>query len=370
MDLKAQLALQEKNKKLTAELNTLKKLVGKEINTKEELLSAMDKYLTPIPAIRPRTIKIDKGPDQRELVVMLNDSHYGLVVDPAEVNNLNEFGWEQASRRTAALIDQTIKFKPHNRSKTKRVHLVINGDIICGNIHGDKTSTIDKMVYQINGALHILTHAVGALAKEFQEVVVHCAAGNHDELVSKREGNNRVLSEVYDSNIHYVFYALSTIFEKNTTVKFNVPKSPVLFLNLLGGRVLVTHGHLLFSKELGNPGRSINVKGLSDALHRFNLGEIKQGNEPVKLALFGHVHTHANFTSNDGVEVFVAPSLSGLDSYAFSLGINANFTGQVLFESTKKHIKGDSRLIHVHEYDKRTELDKIIPPYKRTLTFR
>jgi len=32
--------------------------------------------------------------------------------------------------------------------------------------------------------------------------------------------------------------------------------------------------------------------------------------------LFGHTHSYAHFITNDGVEIYNAPSLSGLDAYA------------------------------------------------------
>jgi len=220
----------------------------------------------------------------------------------------------------------------------------------------------------VNGATHILTHAIHHLLENFQEVEVSGIGGNHDNAIHKREGGNRVISEPFDSYANWVFYSLSLAFRNNPRVKFNFPKTPYAFFNLPSGRGMICHGDTQFSKALGNPGSSINVKALSSAIRDFNAGEIAKGREPVKIVLFGHVHTFAHFTTKDGVEVYIAPSLSGTDSYAHNgVDINTNFTGQVVFESTHKYVIGDSRLIRVTEADDQTHLDKIIPTYKRTL---
>lgn len=366
MELKQQLKLKVENNKLKYRVRTLEKVIGESESFRENLQVEIKKKLSPIGVISPVLKKKTNSPDKRELVVMLNDLHYGSVVTKEEVNGLNEFGWKQASRRTAGVIEQAINFKPHNRDKVERVHLVLNGDILGGVVHGLPTKSIELMIYQLNGALSILSHSIAALAKEFPEVVVHGMAGNHDNFLHKREGN-RVITEIYDSYANHLYYSLSCVFANNKTVKFNVTKGTFLSLNLPGGRAMVTHGDVLLSSSLGNPGKSINVKGISDSIHRINLGEIKKKKQPFKLVLLGHVHTRTSFITNDGVAVEIAPSLIGLDGFAASLGINNSFAGQLIFESVPKHIIGDSRLVEVSEYDNKPHLDKLIPIYKKTL---
>jgi predicted phosphodiesterase len=131
----------------------------------------------------------------------------------------------------------------------------------------------------------------------------------------------------------------------------------------------VLHGHTIFSKQLGSTGTSINVKGLSDSINRWNTGEVAMGRPKANLVIFGHTHCHAEFTTFDGVRVLVSPSMSGLDNYAYSLGINTNQAAQPIFESTKNHIYGDSRLVNVLLADKDTTLDKIIPTYDGALNY-
>lgn len=346
----------------------LEKELGDKQLFQDTITDSIKKLIKPIPKIQLKNIKKQKTKQKRELVMVLNDTHYGLIVDKEEINGLNSFDWKEACRRTAMVLQETIDFKPHTRGEVEKVHLILNGDIIAGLIHGLNTNGIDLYVHQLNGALHILSHVVSHLLSNFKYVEVTGISGNHCDAVHKREHGNRVISEKYDSYTNTVFYALSTAFKSNPRATFNFPKTPYGFFNLPGGRALIAHGDVLFTRSLGNPGTTINVKSLSDEIRKFNAGETAQGRDPVKLVIFGHTHSFAHFVTSDGVEIYNAPSLSGTDGFAHSLNINTNFIGQVVFESTKEFILGDHRLIRVNKADNNKELDKLIPTFERELS--
>lgn len=346
----------------------LEKMLADKVSFQEELKELVQEMLPPT-FLQKNTFKAKgRGPSERELVVMLNDTHYGLIVDPDEVNGLNSYGWKEACRRTALVIQQAITYKPHNKNKISKVNLVICGDTISGIIHGLATKQQDLLTHQLNGAVHIFSHAISLLMNAYPKAQIHVTgiSGNHGDMPHKREGN-RVVTEKYDSYENIVFYSLSWAFNRCSQVTFNFPKTPYAFLNLPGGRALVCHGDVLFSKSLGNPGKNLNIKGLSEEIHKFSLGETKRGRKPIDLVLLGHVHVFVNFKTFQGTEIFVSPSLSGVDGYAHSLNINDNLTGQVIFESTEDHVIGDRRLVEVTRADKDKSLDKLIPTFKRTL---
>jgi hypothetical protein len=311
-------------------------------------------------------VKVKKGGLHREVVVMLNDTHYGLIVPKKEVGDVNEYDWKQACRRSAYLAQQVVDYKIEKRQEVEVLHIVINGDILNGVIHDLTARTSELLAHQQNGAIHILTHFIAYCKQNYKKVVVHGTSGNHDDSIHRREGG-RVISHKHDSNLAPVYFALSAIFKNEKDIVFNIPDGMYAEINLPAGRCLATHGDTMFSKQLGNPGKSLSTESLSVAINKYNTGEISIGKEPFKLYLYGHVHTHASFTTYDGTKVFIAPSLSGLDIYAKSLAINNNQTGQVIFESTPKHILGDVRLVQVTEADNQKELDNIIPTYKNSL---
>lgn len=349
-------------------IKQLEQKVAQRDSFQNKLISLVQDSLVPLPKIQPRKFKPSSTEQERQLVLMLNDTHYGLIVHSDEVNEVNSFGWTQACRRSAMMLKETLNYKHHNRNQVSKVHLVLNGDLIQGIIHGLQMDQMEKSIYQVNGATHILTHLIANLAQEFKEVQVHGLCGNHEDKPHKRDHGKRVSSEKYDSYANIIFYSLSTAFRASEHVSFNFTKGLHINIDLPAGRALIAHGDTLFSRAMGNPGTSLNVKNLSNEIRAWNAGEIAKGRPPVKLLLFGHVHFFAHFITNDGVEVYIAPSLSGTDGHSHgSYNANTNLIAQVLFESTPKFILGDCRLIRLNSADNNAEYDQLIPIFKNTL---
>lgn len=352
-----------------AYISKLEKSIGKQELVERELKLAIDK-LRPLPKINfAKSTKKRKSTEMVEMVGMLNDTHIGLIVDPEEIGEGNSFNFQEACRRFALYTKQLSEYKKDKRYKVRKLHLILNGDLLAGIIHGLETKGIHLLIHQINAAVHIFTHVIANLAKEYAAIEVHGIAGNHDRGIHKDHGK-RPVSEVYDSYANMIYYSLSTAFRNNPEVTFNFPKTAYGFINLPAGKAMYAHGDHIFSKSLGYPGNSINVKGLSSAIRDFNAGEIAKGNAPIKLLLLAHVHTFAHFITSDGVEVYIAPSLVGLDAFAHSLTHNQSFVAQVVFESSKDFILGDSRLIRLQQADKDSSLDNIIPTYKKELKWQ
>ncbi len=363
-DTEKDLATISKVKKEASYTSKLENVVGTKLNVEElvkEVISKLDIKISP-----PRKVKEVKSKDKVHVVAMLNDVHYGLIVDPEENGGLNAYDFKEAGRRTAFFIKEIAEYKLHKRSQVEKLHLIINGDLIEGILRGGVGNEQHLLTHQLNGALHILTHSIEYLAKEFNEIELHCIAGNHDRMVHKNMGK-RPTSEVFDSYSNIVYYALSNVFKKNKNIVFTVPKTPYGFINLPGGRLMYLHGDGIMNKQLGNPGKSINVGSVSAAIREFNSGEIAKGNDPIKMVLAGHTHGYTHFLSSDGVEVCVAPSLCGVNGFAHMLNINSNLIAQIVFESTTQFIFGDSRLVRVNAADKDSNLDSIIPQYIKEL---
>lgn len=356
--------------KLTAEVNytsKLEKQLGNKLLLEDTILEIIKSNIKPLPKIKTPKLKgKKKASEPVEIVGMLNDTHIGLIVDPDEIGQINSFDFKEACRRFAFYGKQLGDYKKHKRDQVTKLNLVLNGDLLAGLIHGLETKGIHLMVHQVNAAVHIFTHLISYLAQEYNSIEVHGIAGNHDRAIHK-DGGKRPVSEVYDSYANIIFYALSTAFRNSKQITFNFPKTAYGFINLPAGRAMYAHGDHIFSSALGNPGKSINIKGMTDAVRLFNAGEISKGIAPIKLLLLGHVHTYAHFITSDGVEVYVSPSLVGLDAFAHSLTINNNFMAQPIFESTPNFILGDSRLIRLNTADADEELDKIIPVYSKEL---
>lgn len=355
-----------KVKKEAKYISQLEQKVGNIELFQEELKESVANILKPLPKIKSPKITDKKTKDYVELVGMLNDTHIGAIIDGEEIGGINNFDFKEACRRFAFYVKQVANYKKAKRKNVGKLHLILNGDLITGIIHGLETKGIHLMVHQVNAAVHIFTHSIAILAKEFPMIEVHGISGNHERAIHKNHGK-RAVTEVYDSYSNLIFYSLSVAFRDNKQISFNFPKTAYGFIDLPAGRAMYAHGDHIFSSALGNPGKAINVKGVSNAIRDFNAGEIAKGNKPIKLLLLGHVHVFAHFITTDGVEVYISPSLSGLDGFAHSLTINNNFCAQPVFESTKDFILGDCRLIRLESADNDAQLDKLIPVYNKNL---
>lgn len=354
-------------KEVGSYITSLEKKLSEKDLFESKIIESLGKLVVPksITPYKPSTATVK---EPRHVVAMLNDTHYGLMVNSDEVGGVNSFAWPEACRRTALFVKQAIEYKMNKRDEVEEFHLILNGDMLQGVIHDLTARTAELLVLQMNGALHILTYVIEQLASSYKKVSVYGVGGNHEDAIHRREGG-RVLSHKYDNYSNTLYFALSAIFKDVKNVSFTFPKSLYGSVALPAGRLLYTHGDTMFSASLGNPGNSLNTKGLSDAINRFNSGEVERGNKRFDLLLFGHVHTHTFFTTFDGVKVLIAPSLSGLDAYAASLAINHNQVGQIIFESTENHLIGDMRLMDLAEADKDASLDAIIPTYQNALAW-
>lgn len=357
-----------KSKKERTYIAKLERAVGEKIAYEEMLSDHFAKLefpkLSPKPKLPVKSIK------PRHVVVSLNDVHYGLIVDPKEIGGVNKYGWTEASRRTALLAQQVAEYKIAHRSEVDTLHVILNGDMLQGIIHDLTARNSDLLALQQNGAIHILGNFIDYVRRHYKKVRVYGVKGNHDDPLHRREGGHRVSTHIYDSYITPVYFALSAMFYADPNVEFVLEKGLYVNVDLPAGRLLVTHGDVLFSKQLGNNGTAINVKNLSDVINRFNAGEMNMGHDKVRMILFGHTHNFAHFHTFDGVEILIAPSMSGVDNFAASLAINHNNVGQIIFESTDDYLIGDKRLVRLTDADNDTSMDKIIPIYDRGLSWR
>jgi predicted phosphodiesterase len=357
----------KKQKEASSYIRNLEAQLADKQSLEKDIREALSLSAKPVKVKPYKPVKRKKS-HKRDVVAMLNDTHIGLKVDPKEVDGLNEFNFEIASRRIGFFIDEVCDYKREKRDEVDNLHLLLNGDLIAGIIHGLQGNDLYMLTHQVNGAVHIFTNAIAHLAENFKNVKVYFSTGNHGDSPHRREGG-RVLSQVYDSIEGQIFYAVSAAHKETKNVSFHAGHTLYQDFQLPAGRAACTHGHLMFSRALGNPGTTVNTKSLGTAISDFNQSQIRLGKEEIRLFLFGHTHCHFHITTKSGVQVYNAPSLSGIDSFAYSIGITNNLTGQVVFESTEKYMIGDVRLIHVNEADKNEMYDLIIPPYDMELVY-
>lgn len=344
-------------------VDSLYNKLGKQVRQLKSTPFTLDKK-----AIKEYLIAIkSKSTHARELTAIVSDWHLGLIVDSDEVGGSNVYTWKEACRRAAFFAQEIACYKLPHRIRTKKLNLVVLGDLCQGKIHNVGGTDSDLTVYQMNGSLHILYHIISYLLNYFGEIEFYGIPGNHEDWPFRRESGKRVKAQKYDSMINPIYFALSLLFKGK--VKFTIPKTQYAMIDTIGGRLMGVHGDTVFS-AIGIPSKMINTKQLTHQIETFNTGEMKKGNPAIAGVLAGHVHSEMAIKTQNGIDVIANSSLSGLDMFASSLSFNYSMTAQTVLESTKDYAIGDMRRVRFDkDTDKNAELDKIVPIYNKTLKY-
>lgn len=297
-------------------------------------------------------VKKAKAPVKRILNLLISDTHFRACLDERELGH--SYGALEEARRLAAIVRQAVGYKTQYRDQTALfVHLL--GDIIQGQLHDMRDGA--PMAEQVAAAIHLLVQALTFLAKHFPQVVVRCATGNHGRLTSRHK--DRATNQKWDSIETMVYVAVKVAMRDVKNVKVEIPLTPYYTFKAFNKYGFLTHGDTVLNP--GYPNKSIDVTSLRRQINEINGNP--HSHEKYSLFATGHVHIGALINlPNDAVLITNGPLIPS-DAYANSIGIFDTACGQYLWESTEKHMVGDSRFLNVgFDTDKDSSLDSIIKP--------
>lgn len=334
---------------------------GKEVALKDEFISNFKEVMAASTITLHPPVKLGKQTTKkptRTVVAHFSDTHYGVNIEKGELNNLNEFNWTIASRRSAFFINEAVNYKLQHREDTDLL-ILLNGDVISGVIHNQEWA-VDLLTTQFAGALSILLQAITYAARSFKKVRVVCTPGNHGRAMHK-SSKERASVHKWDSYENMLYIALREALKAYPNVQFEIPECPYAIVDVQGHKMLVTHGDTVIN--VGNPGKSLNMKSINEQINKHNASLIK-GNKNFAAVICGHVHVSTVQETESSTMLMINGTLSGLDAYAQSLGIFSTNATQTIFETTAEYAVGDIRLIKLRKADTNKELDRIIVPFK------
>jgi hypothetical protein len=246
-----------------------------------------------------------------------SDFHYGEVVDPDQINNVNSYNADIAKKRFNKLVNTTVDlaFEHMGRADTKYPGIVVclGGDMIGGDIHEELAMTNDRTSIQ---SVHDLTDLIGGgleqMLSKFGRVFVPCVVGNHGRTSKKLPMKNRV----YTSFDWSIYCSLERDFKKEKRIQFLNSQSADAHFNLFGHRFLLTHGDSLGVK--GGDGIIGSVGPIMRGLQKLHRSKSQIGME-FDTALVCHYHQYFTLPG-----VVVNGSLKGYDEYSM-LGLRATY---------------------------------------------
>ena len=216
-----------------AEALTRDKIRAKIINLKASVsdLSIPDWTLPP------------KGPATAPGVPTLfaSDFHWAEVVEPGQINGVNEYNMQIAHRRLDSLVVSAEHLLRILSPKMNYPGIVfpLGGDMVTGDIHEELASTNElNIMPTVVDLFGKLVQVITYLADTFGRVFCPCVTGNHGRNTRKTWAKDR-----HATSFDWLLYMfLAKHFENDQRVTFYIPDGPDAYYRIYEHRYLLTHG--------------------------------------------------------------------------------------------------------------------------------
>lgn len=277
--------------------------------------------------------------------LLASDWHWGEVVDPRQINNVNDFNLAIGQRRARRMIETAVSLlQQHiNGGKYPGIVFALGGDMMSGDIHDELSETNDMPVMPaLLDLLGVLTWCIEQLADAFGNVFVPCVSGNHGRNTKKPRAKGRNFS-----NFDWLLYQfLSRQFRSDARVQFYIPDGSDAHWQVFGHRYCLTHGDQFRGGDgmIGALGPIIR----GDHKKRSRNGQIDLGYDTL---LLGHWHQLIQLQ-----RLIVNGSLKGYDEYAAANNFGFEIPQQALWLTHSKH--GITISMPVHLDDRPTTSDR------------
>lgn len=222
-----------------------------------------------------------------DLLVSLNDLHYGACVD----NYWNYYNSDVCRMLLRDYLDRIIEIA--GTYHAENCYVWANGDLISGNIHKSiAVSNRENVIEQVVGVSELVSEFLAELSKHFRNVYFSSVSGNHSRLEPKEMASQH---ERLDDLIEWYCKARLQNFENVVFDQYRKIDDTMYLLDIRGKTYLGVHGD--YDKSASN------VQSLQ-AMAR----------EPVYAILSGHLH-HNKYDNVQGVKTVMAGSFLGMDDF-------------------------------------------------------
>jgi hypothetical protein len=220
-------------------------------------------------------------------VLFASDFQWGEVVDPDQVDGMNEFNLDIASERYQRLIERTIDLSDHHVGEAEFPGILYlrGGDAISGEIHDELAETNDaSAVPAVRDLLRHEREGIKRLRDRFGRVHVVSIPGNHGRTTFKPRSKNYV-----DRNFETLLaWWLESVFDDDPNITFLTPKSGDAYFDVQGWKFLLSHGDRMGSR--GGQG-FIGPAATIARGHKKLFDDFVRTGRRLDYVLTGHLHT-------------------------------------------------------------------------------
>ncbi len=313
-------------KRLTAELAAAQARALSDAAIKRQIIQlASDVAKTATPAW---CHKLKKSSSPGVPTLFLSDLHWGEVVQPAQINGVNEYSLDTARRRLrkcAERAEHLLRILSPTMDYPGIV-VALGGDMISGNIHDELTATNEAN--SMPCVLDLFTELgsfISTLADRFGAVFLPCVTGNHGRDTKKIWSKDR-----HATSFDWLLYSfLAKHFEAagDKRVTFLIPDGPDAYYRVYEHRYLLTHGDQFRGGD-----------GMIGALGPIIRGDHKKRSRNAQInmtydtMLMGHWHQYIHLS-----RLVVNGSLKGYDEYAYDSNFGFEHPQQALWVTHPKY---------------------------------
>jgi hypothetical protein len=278
------------------------------------------------------------------LCLLITDTHFDEVVDPAEVDGINAYNREIAELRLRRCFERAILLGRHYLGGVKYdgVFLALGGDIFSGNIHEELARTNSDTLF--GSLLHWIgpmAQGIKLLANEFGRVHVAGVPGNHGRMTRKPIAKKRAAD-----NLDWLLYRLlSRELALDARITWEISQAADAHVSVYSTRYLLTHG----DQFRGGSGISGALAPLMLGTHRKTRRQAAAG-RPYDIMLIGHWHQNIFLPSRG---LLVGGCLKGYDEYAYVSNFEPEPPQQSLWITTPE--RGITFSAPVFVQDRRSE---------------
>lgn len=227
----------------------------------------------------------------RDILVSLNDIHYGAVVD----NYWQKYNSDICAEMMSKYLEKVIRIGDEVNAENCIVWC--NGDEISGNIHYSvAVSNKENVISQVIGVSELIADFIAELSKNFRTVKFVSVPGNHSRISPNKD--TALNSERLDDIVEWYLKARMKEFE-NVEIGAGERIDPTMYMiDIRGKTYLGVHGDFDCTES--------KVQALNT-----------MSGKQIYAVLSGHLH-HNKVDSVQGIKTVMAGSFLGMDDYCVS----------------------------------------------------
>ena len=243
--------------------------------------------------------------------LFLSDFHYGEIVRPEAVGNLNNFNKKISQVRLKSIVETAIDLC-HNHMvnpKYPGIVLALGGDMMAGSIHDELIESNDGTnIDHVLDLFDQLVWTISTLADKFGKVFVPTCYGNHSRMY--QQYRNKEAAHLSFDWMLYSMLEKHYKANKDDRIKFLIPAGFDTYYKIFGTSYLLTHGDRLGVR--GGTGIVGMLGPIARGVQKVR-SEYANFGKSIDYVIMGHYHQYISIKG-----AIVNGSLKGYDEYAMS----------------------------------------------------